>query len=38
LPIGLQLIGKHFQEDLLLRAAHAFEEATPFHLKRPEAV
>ncbi|MGD0953348.1 MAG: Asp-tRNA(Asn)/Glu-tRNA(Gln) amidotransferase subunit GatA [Methanotrichaceae archaeon] len=38
LPIGLQLIGKHFQEDLLLRAAHAFEEATPYHLKRPEAV
>jgi aspartyl-tRNA(Asn)/glutamyl-tRNA(Gln) amidotransferase subunit A len=38
LPIGLQLIGKHFQEDLLLRAAHAFEEATPFHLMRPEAV
>lgn len=38
LPIGLQLIGRHFQEDLLLRAAHAFEEATPYHLKRPEAV
>lgn len=38
LPIGLQLIGRHFQEDLLLRAASAFEEATPFHLKRPEAV
>ena len=38
LPIGLQLIGRHFQEDLLLRAANAFEEATPFHLKRPEAV
>jgi aspartyl-tRNA(Asn)/glutamyl-tRNA(Gln) amidotransferase subunit A len=38
LPIGLQLIGRHFQEDLLLRAANAFEEATPFHIKRPEAV
>jgi aspartyl-tRNA(Asn)/glutamyl-tRNA(Gln) amidotransferase subunit A len=38
LPIGLQLIGRHFQEDLLLRAAHAFEEATPFHLKRPEGI
>ena len=38
LPIGLQLIGRHFQEDLLLRAANAFEEATPFHLKRPEVV
>lgn len=38
LPIGLQLIGRHFQEDLLLRAANAFEEATPYHLKRPEAI
>jgi aspartyl-tRNA(Asn)/glutamyl-tRNA(Gln) amidotransferase subunit A len=38
LPIGLQLMGRHFQEDLLLRAAHAFEEATSFHLQRPEVV
>lgn len=36
LPIGLQLIGRHFQEDLLLRAAHAFEAATLFHHQRPE--
>jgi len=36
LPIGLQLIGRHFGEDTLLRAAHAFEKATPHHLKRPE--
>jgi aspartyl-tRNA(Asn)/glutamyl-tRNA(Gln) amidotransferase subunit A len=36
LPIGLQLMGRHFQEDLLLRAAHAYEEATPYHLERPE--
>lgn len=27
LPIGLQLLGNHFQEDLLLRAAHNFEKA-----------
>jgi aspartyl-tRNA(Asn)/glutamyl-tRNA(Gln) amidotransferase subunit A len=27
LPIGLQLLGNHFQEDLLLRAAHHFEKA-----------
>lgn len=38
LPIGLQLIGRHFQEDMLLRASDAFEEATPYHLKRPEAI
>jgi aspartyl-tRNA(Asn)/glutamyl-tRNA(Gln) amidotransferase subunit A len=37
LPIGLQLIGKHFDEAMVLRAAHAYEQATPFHEKRPGA-
>jgi aspartyl-tRNA(Asn)/glutamyl-tRNA(Gln) amidotransferase subunit A len=37
LPIGLQLIGKHFDETTVLRAAHAYEQATPFHEKRPGA-
>jgi aspartyl-tRNA(Asn)/glutamyl-tRNA(Gln) amidotransferase subunit A len=31
LPIGVQLIGKHFGEETLLRAAHAFEQATEWH-------
>lgn len=35
LPIGLQLIGKPFDEATLLRAAHAFEQATDHHKKRP---
>jgi len=38
LPIGLQLIGKHFDEPAVLRAAHAFEAATPFHERTPEVV
>ena len=38
LPIGLQLIGRHFDEATVLRAAQAYEEATPFHEKRPEAI
>ncbi len=33
-PIGLQLIGKHFGEETLLRAAHAFEQATEWHKKK----
>ncbi len=37
LPIGLQLIGKHFDEATVLQAAHAYEQATPFHEKRPGA-
>jgi aspartyl-tRNA(Asn)/glutamyl-tRNA(Gln) amidotransferase subunit A len=35
LPIGLQLMGKHFDEGMLLRAAYAFEQNTDFHLRKP---
>jgi aspartyl-tRNA(Asn)/glutamyl-tRNA(Gln) amidotransferase subunit A len=35
LPIGLQLIGRTLDEATLLRAAHAYEQATPWHDKRP---
>ena len=31
LPIGLQLVGKPFGEETILRAAHAFEQATEWH-------
>ena len=34
LPIGLQLIGKPFGEETILRAAHAFEQATEWHTKK----
>jgi aspartyl-tRNA(Asn)/glutamyl-tRNA(Gln) amidotransferase subunit A len=35
LPIGLQLIGKPFDEATVLRAAHTYEEATDWHTRRP---
>ncbi|HMM84935.1 Asp-tRNA(Asn)/Glu-tRNA(Gln) amidotransferase subunit GatA [Azohydromonas sp.] len=35
LPVGLQLIGNHFQEGVLLQAAHAFQQATDFHRRAP---
>ncbi len=35
LPVGLQLIGRPFAEDLLLRVAHAYQQATDFHTRRP---
>ncbi|WP_027085654.1 Asp-tRNA(Asn)/Glu-tRNA(Gln) amidotransferase subunit GatA [Cohnella panacarvi] len=35
LPVGLQIIGKHFDEATVLRAAHAFESQTGFHNLRP---
>ena len=35
LPIGLQLIGRHFDEETVIRAAHAYEQSTEWHKKRP---
>ncbi len=37
LPVGLQLIGNHFQEGRLLQTAHQFQQATDWHLRRPAA-
>ena len=35
MPIGLQLAGKPFDELTVLRAAHAYEQATDWHTRRP---
>jgi aspartyl-tRNA(Asn)/glutamyl-tRNA(Gln) amidotransferase subunit A len=35
LPIGMQIMARPFDEETLLRAAHAFERATVHHKKRP---
>jgi aspartyl-tRNA(Asn)/glutamyl-tRNA(Gln) amidotransferase subunit A len=35
LPIGLQLLGKPFGEEALLRVAHAYEQSTPWHKEKP---
>jgi aspartyl-tRNA(Asn)/glutamyl-tRNA(Gln) amidotransferase subunit A len=35
LPVGMQLIGKPFAERTVLAAAHAYQEATDSHLRRP---
>ena len=35
LPIGLQIIGPAFGEDVALRVAHAYEQATEWHTRTP---
>jgi len=35
LPIGLQLLGKPFGEETILRVAHAYEQATSWHKEKP---
>lgn len=36
LPVGIQLMGPHFREDLLFRSAHAYQQATDWHTHHPE--
>jgi aspartyl-tRNA(Asn)/glutamyl-tRNA(Gln) amidotransferase subunit A len=35
LPVGLQIVGPHWREDLVLRLARAYESATAWHERRP---
>jgi len=35
LPVGLQLVGRRFDEATVLRAAHAFEQAAGISSARP---
>jgi len=36
LPVGLQIVGPHFGDATVLRAAHAYEAATEWHSLRPQ--
>ncbi|HEU5431447.1 MAG TPA: amidase family protein, partial [Thermomicrobiales bacterium] len=38
LPVGLQLVARPWEEDVLLAAAHAYEQATDWHRRRPSAL
>jgi aspartyl-tRNA(Asn)/glutamyl-tRNA(Gln) amidotransferase subunit A len=34
-PIGLQFMGKHFNESMLIKAAYTFEQSAEFHKNKP---
>ncbi|MBU6500089.1 MAG: amidase, partial [Rhodospirillales bacterium] len=38
MPVSIQLAGRPFEDALLLRAAHAYEQATPWRGMRPPLV
>jgi aspartyl-tRNA(Asn)/glutamyl-tRNA(Gln) amidotransferase subunit A len=35
LPVGMQLMGAHFREELLIQVGHAYQKATDWHLRAP---
>jgi aspartyl-tRNA(Asn)/glutamyl-tRNA(Gln) amidotransferase subunit A len=35
LPVGMQIMGKHFDEAMLLRIAYTYEQATDWHTRKP---
>ncbi len=36
LPIGLQIIGRHFDEETIFKVAYAYEQSTNWHTRRPK--
>ena len=35
LPVGMQLMGAHYREEVLFSAAHAYQQATDWHTRAP---
>jgi aspartyl-tRNA(Asn)/glutamyl-tRNA(Gln) amidotransferase subunit A len=38
MPVGMQLIGRHLSEDVLLKIGHAYQSVTSWHSIRPEGL
>ncbi len=36
LPIGMQILAKHFNEETIFKAAYAYEQSTEWHKRKPE--
>ena len=35
MPVGMQLMGKHFDEATLFKLAHAYQQVTEWHKEKP---
>jgi aspartyl-tRNA(Asn)/glutamyl-tRNA(Gln) amidotransferase subunit A len=35
MPMGLQIVGKPFAEEMVLKVAHAYEQNTDWHNRKP---
>lgn len=38
LPVGMQLMGPHFGEDILFKAGHAYQQVTDWHQRKPPLI
>jgi aspartyl-tRNA(Asn)/glutamyl-tRNA(Gln) amidotransferase subunit A len=38
LPIGMQLVGRPFDEGTILRVAHQYQQQTDWHMRKPEGI
>ncbi|MCM8780398.1 MAG: Asp-tRNA(Asn)/Glu-tRNA(Gln) amidotransferase subunit GatA [Candidatus Omnitrophica bacterium] len=38
LPVGLQILAKPFDEEMLFRVAYAYEQSTPWHKMKPKII
>jgi aspartyl-tRNA(Asn)/glutamyl-tRNA(Gln) amidotransferase subunit A len=36
LPVGMQLMGPHFREEILFQVAHAYQQVTNWHMMKPD--
>jgi aspartyl-tRNA(Asn)/glutamyl-tRNA(Gln) amidotransferase subunit A len=36
MPIGMQIMGSHFREDILFQTAHAYQQTTDWHTRKPK--
>jgi aspartyl-tRNA(Asn)/glutamyl-tRNA(Gln) amidotransferase subunit A len=36
MPVGMQIMGSHFREDILLRTANAYQQVTDWHKRKPK--